>query len=171
MVCTNKSFHPLARDLRDECFVSISVEVFCFQHWQQEFCENSILSYFCESSYSQMQRRLQPWWLFGRWRLSSVLQVKISYPLHCVTYFIRRILQISTGECDLKEFTNKQNKKSDLILENNIFNLLKLIRNPHLLDAREALLWKFQLIFLALHAIICAIIHAKGSIINTGTIT
>ena len=73
--------------------------------------------------------------------------------------------------CNLKEFTNKQNKKSDLILENNIFNLLKLVRNPHLLDAREALLWKFQLIFLALHAIICAIIHAKGSIINTGTIT
>ena len=73
--------------------------------------------------------------------------------------------------CNLKEFTTKQNKKSDLILENNIFNLLKLVRNPHVLDAREALLWKFQLIFLALHAIICAIIHAKGSIINTGTIT
>ena len=73
--------------------------------------------------------------------------------------------------CNLKEFTTKQNKKSDLILENNIFNLLKLVRNPHLLDAREALLWKFQLIFLALHAIICAIIHAKDSIINTGTIT
>ena len=47
---------------------------------------------FFGSSYSQTQRRLQPWWLFGRWLLCSVLQVVISYP-----YITSHILH---GKCD-----------------------------------------------------------------------
>ena len=30
-----KSFHPLARELDNECYVSISAEIICFEHLQQ----------------------------------------------------------------------------------------------------------------------------------------
>ena len=30
-----KSFHISARELHDECSTSISVEIICFEHWQQ----------------------------------------------------------------------------------------------------------------------------------------
>ena len=42
--------------------------------------KNSTLGYFCKSTYSQMHRKLQPWWLFRGWLLYYVLQVEISHP-------------------------------------------------------------------------------------------
>ena len=62
-----------------------------------------IMGYFCESSYSQTQRRLKPWWLFWRWILCSVLCWSWNFlSLHYVTYFIRRIFQISTQNVTLQ---------------------------------------------------------------------
>lgn len=40
-------------------------------------CRNNLL---CKSTYSQMHRKLQPWWIYRRWLLGSVLQVEISHP-------------------------------------------------------------------------------------------
>lgn len=42
--------------------------------WNESIC------HFCKNMYSQMHRTLQPWWLFGRGLLYSVLQVDISHP-------------------------------------------------------------------------------------------
>ena len=42
--------------------------------------KNSTLGYFCKSTYRQIYRKLQPWWLFGRQLLCSVLQVETSHP-------------------------------------------------------------------------------------------
>ena len=49
--------------------------------------KDSTLGYFCKSTYSQMHRKLQSWWLFGRWLLCSVLQVEISY-LHITSHIL-----------------------------------------------------------------------------------
>ena len=73
-----KGFHLSAREQHDECSASVSVEIICFEHLYPT--KNSTLGYFCRITYSQMHRKLQPWWLFGRWWLCSVLQVEISYP-------------------------------------------------------------------------------------------
>ena len=42
--------------------------------------KNSTLGYFCRSTYRQMHRKFQPWWLFRRWLMCSVHQVEISHP-------------------------------------------------------------------------------------------
>ena len=73
-----KSFHLLIRDLHDECSISMSVEVICNLH--KESFEKTYMGYFYASSNSRMQRRLQPWWLFGKWLLSLVIKVKVSHP-------------------------------------------------------------------------------------------
>ena len=42
--------------------------------------KSSTLGYFCKITYSQMHRKFQPWCLFGRWLLRSVLWFQIFYP-------------------------------------------------------------------------------------------
>ena len=42
--------------------------------------KNSILGYFCKSTYSQIRYKFQLWWLFGRWLMCLVLQIEISHP-------------------------------------------------------------------------------------------
>ena len=55
--------------------------------------KNSTLGYFCKSTYSQMHRKLQPWWFFGRLLLCSVLQIWNFSSPHDVTYFVCQSLQ------------------------------------------------------------------------------
>ena len=71
------SLHILARDLRDESSISISVEVI---YLSIRFHKDSTLGNFC-----QMQRWLQPWWLCS-WLLCSIYKVKISH--HHITSHI-----------------------------------------------------------------------------------
>ena len=41
--------------------------------------KNSTLGYFCKITYSQMHQKFQPWCLFERWLLCSVLWFEIFY--------------------------------------------------------------------------------------------
>ena len=52
---------------------------FALSIYSRDPMKNSNLGYFYKSEYSQMYRKLQPWWFFGRWLLCFVLQVEISY--------------------------------------------------------------------------------------------
>ena len=63
--------------------------------------------YFCKSTCSQMHRKLQPWWLFGRWLLCSVLQVEISHFHYFVTCFVRQNLQKFTEKVTSKVLFRK----------------------------------------------------------------
>ena len=91
-----KRFHLLARQLHDECSASVSVEIICFEHFQQGSYEKLIPGIFSKITYSHVHRNLQPWSLFERWSKCSVLKSwNFSYP-HYVTYFICQSLQIFT---------------------------------------------------------------------------
>ena len=62
--------------------------------------KSSTLGYFCKSIYSQIHCKLQPWWLFGRQLLCSVLQVEMSHP-H-ITLHVCQSLQIFMEKVTLK---------------------------------------------------------------------
>ena len=62
--------------------------------------KNSNLGYFCKSTYSQMHRKLQPWWLFRRWLLYYVLQVEISHLTLCQMFCLPKPSNIY-GESDI----------------------------------------------------------------------
>ena len=66
--------------------------------------KNSTLGYFCKSTYSQMHRKLQPWWHFRRWLLYYVLQVEISHLTLCQMFWLPKPSNIY-GESDFVSST------------------------------------------------------------------
>ena len=74
-----KRFHLSARQLHDKCSASVSVEIIYFEHLQQGPYEKLNPGIFFKITYSQVHRRFQPWSIFGRWSLCSVLQVEFSH--------------------------------------------------------------------------------------------
>ena len=59
---------------------SISVEIVYLSICSRDPMKNCTRGYFYKSRYSQIHRKLQPWWLFVRWLLCSVLQVEFLIP-------------------------------------------------------------------------------------------
>ena len=67
--CTMNVLHP-----------SLS-KSFVLSIYSRNSMKNSTLGYFCRSTYRQMHRKLQLWWLFRRWLMCSVHPNITSYVL------------------------------------------------------------------------------------------
>ena len=97
-----KSFHLSARELRDECSASISVEIICFEHWQEgsydKLNPGIFLQGYVQPNASQVTTMMALWKIITVFRSSSW---NLPSP-HYVTYFVRQTLQKFTGKVTSK---------------------------------------------------------------------
>ena len=56
------------------------LKLFTFSIFSRDLIKNSTLGYCCKSTFGQIHRKLQLWWLFRRWLLCSVPEDEIFHP-------------------------------------------------------------------------------------------